>query len=177
LDGLAARPIWQTEYLVLFGRVWPRRDLVWVGFGLWVLMVWRGLPGSWRQRSPGARRQVGRAYLPGFVLRMAFLVSLLMVPVFASMLLYPLALLTILGRGRSAFSGHVRCLLGASPVLAFTLFLASGQLAGWLVLEPAMAVPGMLVLLTLAAYCAWQRAGPAPGAVESSRIVRPPGRA
>src|SRR6185295_12409013 len=37
LDALAGRPLPEDQYLVLFRRVWLRRDLIWIGFLLWVL--------------------------------------------------------------------------------------------------------------------------------------------
>lgn len=163
LDGMEGRPAWQNEYLVAFGRVWIRRDLVWVGFGLWVLMVWRGLPGAWRRRTSGERRRVGRAYLPGFAFRMTFLAALLLAPTFAAILLYPLGLLALLGRPGELGAQQAICLLGAVPTLLFAGFLAVGQWAGWFALENTAVLPATLVLLTLASYAAWQL-GPTPAA-------------
>src|SRR6185369_5027436 len=94
LDRLAGRPLPEDLYLVVFGRVWLRRDLYWVGFLLWGLLVFRHRPrrAVWAGETPEERRRRQRAGLPGFVFRMLFLAVVFVVPVF-SVLLYPAALL------------------------------------------------------------------------------------
>jgi hypothetical protein len=156
LDRLAGRPRDESEYLVLFGRVWTRRDLVWLGFLVWMLLVWRGLPGRWRQRPVRERRQAGRAYLPGFAFRMLFLVSVFLIPTFMTLLLLPVALVALVGPARTGVGRRVSCLLGGLPICGFSLWLAVGQLAGWFVIDAGVTLPATLVGLTLTTFCFWQ---------------------
>jgi hypothetical protein len=156
LDGLDGRPRNESEYLVLFGRVWSRRDLVWMGFLVWMVLVWRGLPGRWRQRPVQERRQAGQAYLPGFAFRMLFLVSVFLIPTFMTLLLLPMAMVALVGPARTGVGRRVRCFLGVLPALGFSLWLAVGQLAGWFVIDAGAALPATLVGLTLTTFCLWQ---------------------
>lgn len=156
VDALADRPSWETEYLVLFGRVWIRRDLVWAGFLLWVLLVWRGLPGPWRQQEARDRRRMGRSYLPGFAFRMLFLVAVFLVPTFATILLYPVGIVALFRKARRFAGQQVRCVLALLPTLFFCVYLAIGQVAGWFILDRAAVLPATLVVLTLATFCTWQ---------------------
>ena len=156
LDGLTDRPRQETEYLVIGGRVWIRRDLVWLGFVLWMMLVWRGLPGSWRQRPASERRALGRAYLPGFAFRMLFLLAVFLIPTFSAVLLFPVALLALLGRAPTSALRRGYCLLAALPSLAFTLWLSAGSMSGWFTVDQAAVMPAILVGLILATYCVWQ---------------------
>lgn len=161
LDLLAARPVMETEYLVIGGRVIIRRDLIWVGFALWVMMVWRGLPGRWREVGAGERRRAGREYLPGFAFRMLYLLAVFLIPTFATLLLYPAALLSLVGPNTGAKARRIVCFLGVLPTLAFTVWLTVGQVAGWFILSRAALLPALLVTLVLATFCAWLRDQPA----------------
>ena len=68
-------------------------------------LVAAGLPGGWRGAGGDARRRRGRRYLPGFALRMLFLVALLVEPVATLVLLAPAALSTQLPlRGAATLS-------------------------------------------------------------------------
>lgn len=156
LDVLEDRPAWETEYLVVAGRVWVRRDLMWPGFLLWILLVWRGLPGAWRQRGSAARRRMGRDYLPGFAFRMLFLAAVFLTPTFATILLYPLGLLALIGKVQRTSSQLILCTLGALPTLVFSAWLATVQFSGWLILDRGALLPAAVTLLTLATFCAWQ---------------------
>lgn len=156
LGALAGPPTWETEYLVLGSRVWIRRDLVWAGFFLWILLVWRGLPGSWRQRDSGDRRRMGRSYLPGLAFRMLFLVAVFLVPTFATILLYPVGTIALLGKARRPTIQQLLCFLAFLPTLAFAVWLTIGQIRGWFVLDRAGLLPATMVMLTLATFCAWQ---------------------
>lgn len=156
LDRLTDRPRNESEYLVLFGRVWTRRDLIWMGFFVWMLLVWRGLPGRWRQRPAQERRQAGRAYLPGFAFRMLFLVSIFLIPTFMALLLLPVAIVALVGPARTGVWRRVSCLLGVLPALGFSLWFAVGQLAGWFVIDAGAALPATLVSLTLTTFWLWQ---------------------
>lgn len=156
LDALEDRPDWETEYLVLAGRVWIRRDLVWVGFILWSLLVWKGLPGPWRRRGSADRRRLGRSYMPGFAFRILFLVTVFLIPTFATLLLYPLAVLALLPEPRRPAGRQMLCVLGALPALVFAAWLTVGQWAGWFILDRGALLPGTLILLTLAAFSTWK---------------------
>lgn len=155
LDRLTGRPVAESEYLVFGKRVVIRRQLIWVGFALWVALVFSGLPGRWRGAAAGERRRAGRAYLPGFAFRMLFLIALFTIPTFATLLLYPVALLALWGPRGGARVRRVLCWLGASPTLGFCLWLAAGQFAGWFTLTSAAFVPALLVALVLITFCAW----------------------
>lgn len=93
LDALPGRPLADDQYLMLAGRVVSRRGLYWLCLAVWVALVFEGLPGEWRGRSAAERSRKGRAYLPGFTLRLLLLASILMLPVFSTLLLLPAALL------------------------------------------------------------------------------------
>jgi len=156
LDSLEGRPAGETEYLVLGGRVWIRRDLIWVGFVVWVLSVWRGLPGPWRRRDSMTRRQAGRSYLPGFAFRMLFILAVFLIPTFAAILLYPVGVLALLGTRDRTRSRLTPCFLAVTPTVLFILWLAYGQMAGWFTLDRSALLPATLVLLNLATFCSWQ---------------------
>lgn len=156
VDQFADPPAPEAEYLVLGGRVWVRRNLVWVGFLIWILLVWRGLPGDWRQRSANERRQAGRAYLPGFAFRMLFLLAVFLIPTFTTVLLIPVAVLALAGLASTPRIRWLFCFLAALPTLGFAFWLAIGQLRGWFIVDGAALLPATLVALTLATYCTWQ---------------------
>jgi len=94
LDTLAGRPRDDDQYVALFGRVWSRRDLYWVGLVVWVMLVLQGLRGVRR----GQTRRSRRSYLPGFALRFLILGSVLMLPVLTVVLVVPAALVLLLPR-------------------------------------------------------------------------------
>lgn len=134
LDGLAGRPRDDDRYLVAAGRVWSRRDLYWVGFAAWVALLVRGLPGAWRGAAGGARRRRGRRYLPGFALRVAYLVALLMAPVAAVTLLLPAAVL-VLPRWHRAAAVRVARLAALVPAALLAgravVAVAAGAIEPW----------------------------------------------
>ena len=94
LDALAGRPVPEDRYLVGLGRVWLHRDLLWIGFLLWALLVVRGLAGRRRRRDapPEERLAAQRRGLPAFVFRALLLAAVVTAPVFA-VLLWPAAAL------------------------------------------------------------------------------------
>lgn len=94
LDALAGRPLPEDQYLAAFGRVWLRRDLLWIGLLLWMLLVFRGRPGRWRGTPAEERRRQTRTYFPGFLFRVLLLLAVFFAPVF-SVLLWPAALLAL----------------------------------------------------------------------------------
>jgi hypothetical protein len=150
LDGLAGRPIPEDRYLVLLGRVWPRRDLLWVGFLVWVLLVFRGRPGRWRGASAEEHGRQMRTYLPGFLFRGLLLLAIFLAPVF-SVLLLPASVLALFPPRRGG-ARALWILLGVLPFLlylgalgmAFQAGAASGFQRGW----PA----AVLIPATLLAY-------------------------
>lgn len=173
LDHLAGRPLAEDDYLVLFGRVLLRRDLAWIGFALWVLLVFRGRPGRWRGAAQEERLRRGRRYLPGFAFRILFLLALFVAPVF-SVLLFPAALLALVpprgGRARLLWA-----FLGLLPLLvylaalggAFALGLASskaGFQGGW---WAALAVLGAFAAYVL------RMAAPRERPATPARLDRP----
>ena len=125
LDGLPGRPREEDQYLVLFGRVWLRRDLMWAGFLLWALLVLRGRPGRWRGSSAAEHGRQMRSYLPGFLFRLLLLLAIFLAPVF-SVLLVPAAILA---------------LVPPRPVWVRILWIAAGLL-------PAASLLGALELLS-----------------------------
>ncbi len=93
LDALAGRPVPEDRYLVGLGRVWLHRDLLWIGFLLWALLVVRGLAGRRRRDAPPEERLAAqRRDLPAFVFRALLLAAVVTSPVFA-VLLWPSAAL------------------------------------------------------------------------------------
>jgi hypothetical protein len=120
LDGLAGRPLPEDRYLVFLGRVWPRRDLLWVGFLVWVLLVFRGRPGRWRGASAEEHGRQMRTYLPGFLFRGFLLLAIVLAPVF-SVLLLPAAALALFPPRRR----RVRVLWIFLGVLPFLLYLGA----------------------------------------------------
>jgi hypothetical protein len=164
LDALAGRPLPEDRYLVLFGRVWLRRDLIWMGFLLWVLLVFRGRPGRWRGASAADRSRQMRVYLPGFLFRLFLLLAIFLAPVF-SVLLLPAAALALVPP-RRPWARVVWMAAGLLPVLVLlvALILAFGaEIASPYGGFQGGAAAAWLIPATLAAY-AWT-------------IARGPGRA
>ncbi|HSS77904.1 MAG TPA: M28 family metallopeptidase [Thermoanaerobaculia bacterium] len=116
LDALAGRPLFEDQYLDLFGHVWLRRDLIWIGFLLWMLLVLRGRPGRWRGATADERRRQMRSYLPGFLFRGLLVLAIFLAPVFA-VLLWPAALLA-LAPPRSWGWKALWIVLGCLPLIA-----------------------------------------------------------
>lgn len=159
LDRLSGRPRPDDEYLVFLGRVWPRRDLYWMGLALWVLLLWRGRPERWRFRSREESVREGRRYAPGFAFRWLFLLAFLLAPVLA-VLLFPAALIAAFPPRRTwarvllVLAGLLPLLVyAASLTVAFLANIASrkaGFLGGWpaAVLIPGAAVAFVFLMLT-----------------------------
>jgi hypothetical protein len=161
LDALAGRPVFEDRYLVLGGRVWQRRELYWAGFALWVALVARARLA--RRGTPvGSPAPGARALLPGMLFRILFLAATLALPVFAALLLFPAALLALLGPRRRV-TRRAAQVAGVLPFLGYIAVLAlavrGGFVSGWTLGAPAAA----LLLVTLAAYL-WSLAPPAPAA-------------
>ena len=151
LDRLPDRPRPEDEYLVLFDRVWLRRDIYWVGLALWILLLVRGRPGRWRFRSREESVSEGRRYAPGFAFRWLFLLAFFLAPVLA-VLLFPAALIAAFPPRRTwarvllVLAGLLPLLIyAASLTFAFVAGLASrkaGFLGGW---PAAVLIPGAAV--------------------------------
>jgi hypothetical protein len=153
LDRLAGPPIAEDQYLVLFGRVWLRRDLLLLGFVLWIALVFQGIPGRWRGASAEERRRQRRRYLPGFAFRVLLLLALFAAPVL-SVLLLPAAVLALVPPRQ----GRLRLLwavLGLLPLVAYFLFLVVGVFKG--VVNPAGGFQGgpAALLLIPAAFVSY----------------------
>jgi hypothetical protein len=162
LDALAGRPIPEDQYLVLAGRVWLRRDLIWVGFLLWALLVFRGLPGRWRGASTAEQGRQMRAYLPGLVFRALLLASVFLAPVFA-VLLFPAAVLALVPP-RPVWARAVWIVLGVFPLASFLAVLGIAVSKGAASLAGGFqggALAAVLILAALTAYGLTMSRGPA----------------
>ena len=156
IDAIRDQPLRDTEYLVAFGRVWIRRDLLWIGLILWAPLVFRGLPGRWHGTTTETRRRRGREYLPGFGFRMLFLVSLILLPALATVLLYPAALLAWIPLSDRRRQRLIVGVLAFAPLLAFSTWIAWAQIGGYLALHPGAIFPLGLVAITLVAFWLWK---------------------
>jgi hypothetical protein len=115
LDVLAGRPLFEDQYLDLLGHVWLRRDLIWIGFLLWALLVLCGRPGRWRGATAEERRRQMRSYVPGFLFRGLLVLAIFLAPVFA-VLLWPAALLSLAPPRRLGWRA-LWIVLGCLPLL------------------------------------------------------------
>ncbi len=153
LDALAGRPLPEDQYLAVFGRVWLRRDLMWMGFLLWVLLVFRGRPGRWRGGSPAGHGRQMRGYLPGFIFRVLLLAAVFLAPVF-SVLLLPAAALALLPP-RPLWARALWIAGGILPLLSLLLALAAAAVLAIVRLEDGFqggAAAAVLIPATLVAY-------------------------
>lgn len=159
MDKLAGRPIAEDEYLAVFGRVWLRRELYWIGLAIWIVLVFRGRPGRWRQTSSEERVRQGRRFVPGFLFRVLFLAAVFLAPVL-SVLLFPAGLLAAFPPKRT-WTRALAILLGLLPLLiyvaslgyAFAVRLASwkaGFQGGWLAAALLLGTAAAFLLLMTA---------------------------
>jgi hypothetical protein len=157
MDRMPGRPIPEDEYLVLFNRVWLRRDIYWVGMALWVFLLFRGRPGRWSFRSREESVREGWRYAPGFAFRWLFLLAFFLAPVLA-LPLFPAALLAAFPPRRT-WARLLLILAGLLPLLIYAASLAiaflggvasreAGFLGGWpaAILIPAAAVAFVLLM-------------------------------
>ena len=128
LDRMAGRPRPEDEYLVLFGRVWLRRDIYWVGLALWILMLVRGRPGRWSFRTKEESVREGRRYAPGFAFRWLFLLAVFLAPVL-TVLLFPAALIASFPPKR-LWARLLLSLAGLLPLLIYAAALIFAILVG-----------------------------------------------
>lgn len=128
LDRLAGRPRPEDDYLVLFGRVWLRRDLYWVGLALWILLLVRGRPGRWRFRTREESVREGWRYAPGFAFRWLFLLAVFLAPVLA-VLLFPAALIAAFPPWR-LWARISLAVAGLLPLLVYAAALLLAILGG-----------------------------------------------
>ncbi|MES1243204.1 MAG: M28 family metallopeptidase [Acidobacteriota bacterium] len=154
MDRLTGRPVQDDEFLVLFGRVWIRRDLYWMGLGLWLLLAVRGRPRGMRFESAEERSRAWRRHLPGVLFRALFLAAVLLTPVL-SVLLFPAGLLAAFPPRRT-WARVAAVVLGLLPLLvffgalgvAFAVHMASTK-AGlqWGALAPVLATAMVFAVL------------------------------
>lgn len=166
MDRLAGRPVQDDEFLVLFGRVWSRRDLYWLGIGLWLLLAFRGRPRGARFATAEERSRAWRGHLPGVLFRALFLASVLLSPVL-SVLLFPAGLVAAFPPKRTGVR-IAAVLLGLLPLLifagalrvAFVINMASTE-AGlqWGTLAPVLATA--VVFAVLMGRRPWEHTGTA----------------
>ena len=141
---------------MLDGSVWLRRDLAWVGFALWVALVFRGLPGRWRGAPPEERRRQSRRYLPAFAFRIFLLLAVFIAPLLA-VLLFPaaaLALLAPLWRSRPA-ARYLALALGLLPLAVYTLALAVAVARHLVTLRGGFQAGPFALFLLLGAAVTW----------------------
>ena len=168
LDRLAGRPRWEDEYLVA-GRVWLRRDLLWLGFLLWVVLVFRGRPGRWKGLGPIERSRRGSIYLPGFLFRGCFLLVALWIPAVGSLLVYPLAPLA-LWRPTSTARRSMSQALALLPAVLWAALIAVTQLRGFFQSWDLAWGKTLLLSLTFATFSwrIWRPVRTGSGVVASS---------
>ncbi|HEX3129758.1 MAG TPA: M28 family peptidase [Thermoanaerobaculia bacterium] len=156
MDRLAGRPVQDDEFLVLFNRVWSRRDLYWLGIGLWLLLAFRGRPRGARFATAEERSMAWHRHLPGVLFRALFLAAVLLSPVL-SVLLFPLGLLAAFppkktwARISALVVGLLPLLLFAGALgVAFKIGMASTR-AGlqWGTLAPVLATAVMFAILAM----------------------------
>jgi hypothetical protein len=172
LDALAGRPIAEDQYLAIAGRVWLRRDLMWAGFLLWVLLVFRGRPGRWRGTSTDEQGRQMRSYLPGFLFRLLLLLAIFLAPVF-SVLLLPAAALAL--APPRVWKPWVWIPLGALPLAALLTALGVASAKEIVSLEGGVRGGGAAAFLIPTAFAAYAvmvarrrlTVDDAPGKVES----------
>jgi hypothetical protein len=153
LDRLAGPPVPEDQYLVVGSHVFLRRDILQIGFVLWVALVFRGIPGRWRGATAEQRLRQRRRYLPGYFFRALLLLALLTAPVHAVLLL-PAALLALFPPRRKALRA-LWIALGLLPLVIFELALIGGVFAG--VVNPwgGLQVGWPSVVLILGAFLAY----------------------
>lgn len=178
LDTLAGRPLPEDQYLVVRGRVWLRRDLMWIAFLLWAALVLRSRRGRWRGGSAAERRRQMRAYLPGFLFRLLLLLAVSFAPVF-SVLLLPAAALALFPP-RNVWMRSLWIVLGFLPLLSFLHALLIA-FAGEIILPQggfqAGPAAGALIPATLLAYALTIARGPfAAGRAPELTGDDPPGK-
>ncbi len=173
LDALPGPPLPEDQYLAVFGRVWLRRDLMWLGFLLWALLVFRGRPGRWRGGSAAEHGRQMRGYLPGFIFRVLLLAAVFLAPVFAVLLLPAAALALVLALAPPRrFWVRALCIVGGlAPFLSFLLALAVAAGARIVSLEDGFQggmAAAVLIPSSLVAY-GWMitRGGPVQSARKS----------
>lgn len=153
LDRLAGPPISEDQYLVMAGRVFLRRDILQIGFVLWVALVFRGVPGRWRGATAEQRLRQRRRYLPGYFFRVLLILALFAAPVHAVLLL-PAAVLALVPPRRTALR-LLWIVLGLLPLLTFGLALIGGTSAGVVSSRGGLQVGWPSVLLILGAFLAY----------------------
>jgi len=173
LDRLAGPPVAEDRYLVLGGRVWLRRDILLIGFVLWVALVFRGIPGPWRGASAEERLRQRRRYLPGFAFRILLLAALFTAPVL-SVLLLPAAALALVPPLRT-WLRLAWIVLGLLPFGAYGCALIGGVFAG--AVNPFGGFQGgwaalLLILGTLLAYVVMLAVARPPASAASAVACR-----
>ncbi|HKI05140.1 MAG TPA: M28 family peptidase [Thermoanaerobaculia bacterium] len=152
LDALAGRPLPEDQYLAVAGRVWLRRDLIWLGFLPWVLLVFRGRPGRWRGTPADQQNRQMRSYLPGFLFRGLLLLAIFLAPVFAVLLLPAAALALAPPR---LWRPWIWIPLGLLPLVFYLAAVGVGLVNGIVSLDGGFRGGGAAALLipaTLVAY-------------------------
>jgi len=170
LDGIDGRPRWGDEALVL-RRVWTRRDLVWMGFALWALLVLRHFRASRLQSASPSDSRSRRAGFAGSVFRLLSLLAAWWVPVLAVLVTYPVALLDLL-RSRRVRRARVLEALALLPLLAWAILIArasaEGLVAGW-----GLGVMATALLVATPLAFVWQLESQRPSTAEPEASLTP----
>lgn len=171
LDALAGRPVPEDRYLAACGRVWLHRDLLWVGFVLWGMLVAQGFLRRRRRGAPaGDGAAVQRRGFTAFPFRLLLLLSVVTTPVFA-ILLWPAAALTLAVPARRGLR-LLSAALGLLPALVYTGALLwawrLGFVGPWA--PPLPGAPLIAAALLAFGYLVWR--GPESRSDASVSIVR-----
>ena len=141
LDGLEGRPLDEDQYLVAAGRVWLRRDLLWLCFAVWAVLAIQ----SWRRSRLGKRRPTTSEFAFRSLLLLAAFVS----PVFAAGILLPAAVIAI-RPPRRALGRWIAVAIGFLPALGllalFAIAVRRGFVSGW-----ELGLPATLILAAVLA--------------------------
>jgi Peptidase family M28 len=160
LDDLAGRPLAESSYLVVGGRVWLRRDLYWLGFAIWAALVVASYRARMAARGAGEGGEgTSATALPGrlrggsFPFRLLFLAATLVVPALAAPLLYPAGVFALVPATRRRLR-VLEVALGLAPALllgaGLAVVAARGEVSRW-----ALGwFPGGLLAAALAAFAA-----------------------
>ena len=145
LDGLAGRPRGEESYWALAGRVWLRRDLYWIGFAFWALLLLaqrnprrataassRAASSATASSATASSAAVGRRRF-GAIFRFSFLAAIVTAPSLALALLLPAGVLALLPAGHRRWhrARTGLALLPAAALLLVCLLATWRGVIGW----------------------------------------------
>ncbi len=157
LDALGGRPVPEDRYLVAFGRVFPHRDLLWMGFLLWALLVVQDFLARRGAAAPAGGAVSHRRVFSAFPFRLLLIVSVVADPIFA-ILLWPSALLAFAvppGRAMRLLWAALGLLPSAAYVALLLWASGRGFVGPWAPPLPGTALAA--AALAAFAYLLWRR--------------------